>query len=120
MTTNPTVTILPAEFAGIAQVVDGTLNIGGVQIGGLGCDEILVYIRRRSDTLAPIEILAATHDGYAQEELDAQNDEADRYPLGPKEYWRSEAVGKWQCGGRGDHEPHVMDDFCFERDWDPT
>ena len=42
-----------------------------------------------------IEIEIAAHDGPEQEELDLLNFEAERYPLGPKEYWRSKMVGKY-------------------------
>jgi hypothetical protein len=37
-------------------------------------------------------------DQYAQEELDAENAEAERYPLGPKEFWRARMVVNYLYG----------------------
>jgi hypothetical protein len=107
------VVILPAEFVGIAKVHDAVLNVGGLEISlGRGCS-VPVYVRRRASDLSVIEVLLAFHDGYAQEELDAQNDEAARYPLGPKEYWRGEMVGKYHYGS----DNHLMTNEEFEADW---
>jgi hypothetical protein len=58
--------------------------------------------------------MIAQHDGYAQEELDDENEEAERYPLGPKEYWRSKIVGKWTTGA----DKHLITNEEFEADWD--
>lgn len=49
----------------------------------------------------------------AQEELDVENAEAGRYPLGPKEYWRGRMVGKYTYGSDG----HLMTNEDFEADW---
>jgi hypothetical protein len=46
--------------------------------------------------------------------LDAKNEEAERYPLGPKEYWRGEMVGKYRYGS----DSHVMTNEEFEADWE--
>lgn len=105
--------ILPAEFVGMAEIdKDGYLDIGGVKIlapwGTVG-----VYVLRSSDDLSVIEIHMARHDGLAQEELDRENAEAERYPLGPKAYWREKMVGKYRYGT--DH--HLMTDAEFEEDW---
>jgi hypothetical protein len=108
------VSILPAEFVGLAKIADEVLNVGGVEItlGRHACD-LPVYVRRKSSDLSVIEVLIAFHDGYAQEELDAQNEEAARYPLGPKEYWRGEMVGKYTYGP----DNHLMTNEEFEADW---
>ena len=45
--------------------------------------------------------------------LDAENEEAERYPLGLKEFWRSRLVGKATYGIGG----HPMTDAEFELDW---
>lgn len=89
--------ILPAEHVGFAKTEDGILNIGGLEINvgqWARRGEIGVYVRRDSEDLSIMEIHLARHDGLAQEELDRQNEEAERYPLGPKAYWHGERVGK--------------------------
>lgn len=109
---NEPVYIMPAEYFGEAQVVDGLLDIGGLKVpfqGGYGS----VYVRRKSDDLSVAEIHLARHDGFAQEELDHQNLEAERYPLGPKEYWRGEMVGKYHYGS----DRHIMTNEEFEDSW---
>jgi hypothetical protein len=107
------VTVLPAEYIGDAEPVDDTLDIGGVLIRWTG-GAVGVYVRRLSTTLEVVEISLARHDGLAQEELDNENDEAQRYPLGPKEYWRSKMVGKYRTGA----DQHLLTDAEFEEDWD--
>lgn len=92
---NEPVHILSAEYVGEAVVRDGVLDIGGVlvRVTGFinpnvpGGRSLSVFVRRLSSTLEVAEIALARHDGLAQEELDAQNDEADRYPGGPEAYW---------------------------------
>ena len=94
---NEPIYILDTEYLGEAEVVDGFLSIGNLQIPFDGYINSKVesgrsagvYIRRRSNDLKVAEIHIAQHDGYAQEVLDTENEEADRYPLGPKEYWRT-------------------------------
>jgi hypothetical protein len=114
MTETPDRWILPVEFAGVAEVIDGVLTVGGVDIPiGKPIRDLPVYVRRDSSDLSVMEVLMARHDGYAQEELDAQNDAAERYPLGPKEYWRKEMVGKYLYGP----DEHLMTDEEFEADW---
>jgi len=85
--------ILGAEWVGNAEVVDGVLDIGGVKVQWDRKDAS-VYVRRRNSDLSVIEVHLAQHDGLNQEELDRQNEEAERYPLGAKEYWRGEQCGK--------------------------
>lgn len=108
-----TVTILPAEFVGTATVKDGVLDAGGVKVPIEWAEPVCVYVRRRSDDLSVIEIALADHDGLAEEELREQNEEAERYPLGPKEYWRGVMVGHYTYGADG----HTMTDEEFEQDW---
>ena len=73
-----------------------------------------VYVRRisgKTESISVAEIIiSAVGDGYAQEELDAENAEAERYPLGVKEFWRSRLVGKATYGKDG----HPMTDEEFE------
>lgn len=110
--------ILPAEFVGNAEIKDGRLDVGGVklQVGrwGHSGQGISVYVRRSSKDLTIMEIHMTRHDGLAQEELDQENLEAERYPLGPKEYWREKMVGKYTMGSDG----RFMTNEDFEEDWD--
>lgn len=108
-----TTTILPAEFVDSATTVDGVLDVGGVKIRVDWAEPVSVYVRRRSNDLSVIEIAMASHDGLAQEELDWQNEQAARYPLGPKEYWRSQMIGKYRYGS----DRHTMTDEEFEWYW---
>ncbi len=114
------VLILSAEHVGEAVVIDGMLDIGGVVVPfsghGTSADgprHASVYVRRSSADLTVMEIHIARHDGLAQEALDRQNAEAEEHPLGAKEYWRGEMVGKYTTGADG----HVMTDEDFEADW---
>ena len=89
--------IMPAEFVGMAEEKDGVLNVGGLEVntgGWWNTGDIAVYVRRNSQNLQVIEVVMAKHDGLSQEELDSQNDEAARYPLGAKEYWRSKHLAE--------------------------
>ena len=106
------VRILPAEHMGQAQVIDGFIDVGGVKVPWVCRAD--VYVRRRSTDLRVEEILLAQHDGLAQEELDQENEEAERYPLGPKEYWRSKMVGKYLVSVDGG----LMTDADFEAEWE--
>lgn len=95
------VTILPAEFIGVAQAVEDMLDIGGlpVRVPWYADGEIAVFVRRSSRDLSIIEIHMARHDGLMQEEMDEQHRQADAHPGGPKEYWRGEMVGtSHDCG----------------------
>jgi hypothetical protein len=123
-----TVTILPAEWVGkAAHDKEGILTIGtGDNIVRLPLtkgtmprwwkDECVdVYVRRLSSDLSICEILIAQHDGYVVEELDNEKDEAERYPLGPKEYYRTKHVGKLQYA-----DGHLMTNEEFEFDWEES
>jgi hypothetical protein len=120
MTPTPDFYILPAEFVGHAACgSDGKLRIGEgdhvveVDLAHIGSrNKIGVYVRRSSNDLSVIEIHMARHDGLAQEQLDAENAEAERYPLGVKEYWRGKMVGKYTY-----NHGHPMTDEEFEEDW---
>lgn len=122
--------ILPPEFIGdAAHSDDGILRIGTPQSDGSGVVEIRltkgdnprwwstktvqVYVRRWADDLSIAEIQMAQHDGLAEAELEYQNECAEIYPLGPKEYWRSELVGKAIFG----LDKHFMTNEEFEEDW---
>ncbi len=61
-----------------------------------------------------MEVLVAFHDGLEQEELDAQNAEAERFPLGDKAYWRSIMVGRYSYG----RDSHPMTDDDCEEFWE--
>jgi hypothetical protein len=104
--------ILPAEFFGIANAPDRRLAIGGLDLP-VWSDRVAVYIRRNSSDLSIIEIEIAAHDGPEQEELDLLNFEAERYPLGPKEYCQSKMVGKYTYGA----DSHPMTEMDFEEQW---
>lgn len=116
MTEPNTVQILPAEYVGSAQIVDNAITVGGFKVP-LGratkAESVGVYVRRMSTDLSVIEVSLAFHDGLAQEELDQQNAEASRYPLGDKEYWRAAMVGKYQTGLAG----RLMTEEDFEEYW---
>lgn len=119
-------TILPAEYMGeAAHNEQGILNIGTgnnivkVLLGSPGkpgwwnTGTVSVWVRRWAHDLSIAEIHMAKHDGYAQEEIDMENEEAERYPLGAKEYWRAKIVGKWTTGEDG----HLITNEEFEQDW---
>jgi hypothetical protein len=112
MSTEPSV-ILPAEHVGVATVVDGHLDVGGVKIP-VPWSTALVYVRRSGRDLSVAEIAIAFHDGLTQEQFSAQTAEAARYPGGPKEYWRGEMVGKFRTGT----DRHLLTEAEFEADWD--
>ena len=130
MTDYPERFILPPEFLGdAAHGDDGILRIGTPSSDGNGVVEIRltkrnkpgwwhtntvqVYVCRFSDDLSIAEIQMAQHDGLAEAELEFQNEQAYIYPLGPKEYWRSELVGKAAYG----LDKHLMTNEEFEEDW---
>ena len=103
--------VLPAEFAGMAGLDGGVLDVGGVTLSlPVRWSRVPVYVRRSTDDLAIIEVAIALDDSLAQEELDAENSEADRYPLGAKDYWRSKMVGKDRYGA--DEHPMTEEDFA--------
>ena len=62
----------------------------------IGYNPASVYVRRgsgKTDAVSGAEIIiSAVGDQYAQEELDAENAEAERYPLGPR---NSGVLGWW-------------------------
>ncbi len=103
--------ILAAEWVGIAEVVDGILDVGGIKIDYPNRAD--VYVRRSSKDLSIMEIHIARHDGLAVEWLEHQNEEAEHDPQGPKEYWRREMVGKYTYGP----DEHLMTDEEFEATW---
>ena len=119
-------TVLPAEWVGkAAHDKDGMLTIGtGDKVVKLYLNKgtmprwwkdecVDVYVRRFAHDLSIYEIMIAQHDGYAEEELDQENEEAERYPLGPKEYWRTKQVGKYFYGP----DKHLMTNEDFEAEW---
>ena len=127
----PVFTILPAEFVGnAAHGDDGILRIGTPSSDGSGVVEIRltkgdlprwwstktvsVYVRRFTRDLSVAEIHIAQHSGLFDEELAYQGEQAENYPLGPKEYWRSKMVGKYTYG----LDNHFMTNEEFEEDWD--
>jgi hypothetical protein len=107
--------ILPLEHIGQAKTVDGILNIGGLEIPYEESIDgtVNVYIRRESNGLSIMEISIAAHDGLAAECMENELMEADRYPGGPKEYYRGSMVGKNTYGIDG----HPMTDAEFELEW---
>jgi len=104
--------IVPAEYFGVADAPGRRLAIGGIELPAWG-ERVFVYVRRLSSDLSITEIEIAAHDGPEQEELDLLNFEAQRHPLGPKEYWRSKMVGRYRCGP----DQHPMTENDFEEHW---
>lgn len=114
----PPLVIYPAEYVGDLPYPDHTVTIGDLVIHDVhGYNPAGVYVRRISGKTEGISvaeiIISAVGDGYAQEELDAENAEAERYPLGVKEFWRSRLVDKATYGKDG----HPMTDEEFESGW---
>jgi hypothetical protein len=112
-------TIFPAEYVGALEYTDHTVEIGELRINDVhGFNPAAVYVRRISGKTAGLSvaeiIVSVMGDAYAQEELDVENAEAARYPLGAKEYWRGRMVGKYRTGDDG----HLMTDAEFEAEWD--
>lgn len=107
-----------AEFIGNLPYENNTIRVGEHLIHEIhGYNPAAVYVRRlsgKTEGLSVSEIIiSVVGDGYAQEELDAENAEAARYPLGPKEYWRGRMVGKYTYGA----DRHLMTNEDFEADW---
>lgn len=107
-----------AEFIGNLPYENNTIRVGEHLIHEIhGYNPAAVYVRRlsgKTEGLSVSEIIiSVVGDGYAQEGLDAENAEAARYPLGPKEYWRGRMVGKYTYGPDG----HLMTNEDFEADW---
>jgi prophage maintenance system killer protein len=107
-----------AEFIGNLPYENNTIRVGEHLIHEIhGYNPAAVYVRRLSGKTEGLSIseviISVVGDGYAQEELDAENAEAARYPLGPKEYWRGRMVGKYTYGRDG----HLMTNEDFEADW---
>ena len=118
MSERPPLVIYPAEYVGALPYADHTVTIGDLVIHDVhGYNPAGVYVRRISGKTEGISvaeiIISAVGDGYDQEELDAENAEAERYPLGVKEFWRSRLVGKATYG----KDSHPMTDKEFESDW---
>lgn len=106
--------VLPAEFAGMARLDDGVLDVGGLKLHlPVRHTGVAVYVRRYTDDLTIAEIAVDLHGALAEEALDAENAEAERYPLGPKEYWHSKMVGKSPYGP----DQHLMTADDFEEFW---
>jgi death on curing protein len=114
----PALVVYPAEYIGPLPYQDHTLQIGDLVIHDVhGYNPAGVYVRRISGktegiTVAEV-IISAVGDGYAQEELDADNAEAERYPLGAKEFWRTRLVGSATYG----LDKHLMTNDEFDADW---
>ena len=110
--------IYPAEYVGALPYEDHVVQLGNeLSIGDVhGFNPASVYVRRisgKADGFSIAEIIiSVVGDAYAQEELDAENAEAERYPLGAKEYWRGKLVGRASFP-----DGHVMSDDEFEEYW---
>lgn len=114
----PALEIYPAEYVGPLPYQDHTVHVGDLVIHDVyGYNPAGVYVRRISGKTEGISvaevIISAVGDRYAQEELDAENAEAERYPLGAKEFWRARLVGNATYGPDG----HLLTDEEFEADW---
>jgi death-on-curing protein len=114
----PPLVIYPAEYVGALNYADNIVQVGEISISDVhGYNPAGVYVRRisgKTDGISVAEIsISFVGDGYAQEELDAENAEAERYPLGQKEFWRTRLVGKATHG----IDSHPMTDAEFQQDW---
>lgn len=112
-------TIFPAEYIGPLAYDDHTVRVGDLEVNDVhGYNPAAVYVRRVSGKTAGLSvaeiIISVVGDAYAQEELDVENEEAARYPLGAKEYWRGRMVGKARTGA----DQHLMSDAEFEAEWE--
>ena len=99
----PPLVVYSAEHVGELTYSDQTIEVGDLKIHDVhGYNPASVYVRRisgKTDGISVAEIIITViGDEYAQEELDAENAEAQRYPLGVKEFWRSWLVGKAMFG----------------------
>jgi hypothetical protein len=88
----PVTYVSPAESVGIAEIVDGVINVGGVEIElipgqRIGGGQLPVFVRRRQDQ-SVIDIAMSFADGLAMEELAEMDRQAELHPGGPKAYWR--------------------------------
>jgi len=111
--------IYPAEYVGELPYEGNRIVVGGIEIGDVhGYNPAAIYVRRISGKVEGISvaeiIISMVGDAYAQEELDAENAEANRYPLGPKEYWRGKLVGRALYAPDG----HAMTNEEFEQEWE--
>lgn len=109
--------IFPAEYVGELPYNAHTISLGELTITDVhGFNPAGVYVRRISGKTEGISVaeivISVVGDGYAQEELDPQNAEAHRYPLGPKEYWRARLVGTALYT-----DGHTMTNEEFDAEW---
>ena len=97
----------------------GSIQIGDTVINGItGFNPANIYVERLFDmergSMISSIIISFHGDHWAQAESDRESEEAARYPLGPKEYWRTKMVGKYTYG----IDNHPMTNEEFEADWD--
>lgn len=115
--------MLPAERYGTTDAVtnDGAdanthgpfaVDFGGVLICS-SFPEVDIYVRRSIEDLSIVWVGFANSDYLAEEEAMEQHAEANRYPLGPKEYWRPIMVGNYWSSTNGGY----MTDEDFEAFW---
>lgn len=95
---NEAMIIWPPEYVGKVDVSQGRLTIGDLEVFdvGSGYPDAAVYVQRVSGKTEGFVvgkiIIEIIGDGVAQEELDAQNDEAELHPFGPKAYWMAKGM----------------------------
>ena len=108
---------------------DGILNIGtpgpngdglvGIPLtkdgkpGWFSTNEVAIYVTRYSDDGSIAEISMDIEDGLTYCDFDFQSEQGKSSPLGPKEYWRNELVGKHFY----EDENCIMTDEDFEFEW---
>jgi hypothetical protein len=117
--------IMPAECVGVAEVVDGVIDVGGckIELGRPGYNPrqegdcvrggLSVYVRRLFHEGSVFDVALSFGDGLAEEELAEENRQAQTDPRGAKEYWREKSVGHDHYGP----DQHVMTNEDFEREW---
>lgn len=109
--------IYPAEYVGSLGYEENAIHLGDLVVHDVhGFNPAGVYVRRiggKTEGISVAQIvISVVGDAYAEEQLNAENAEADRYPLGPKEYWRTKLVGHASYA-----DGHVMTDAEFEDEW---
>jgi hypothetical protein len=100
------------ERAGIAELTERRLDIGGVKVS-VAYDRMEVWVRRDPDTLEAVDIMIYYGDAFAAEELEELNRQAELHPAGPKEFWRAQMVGIYTYG----YDKHPMTAAEFEEYW---
>lgn len=93
-------------------LVDIPLTKGG-KPGWFSTNEVAIYVTHYSDDGSIAAITMAIEDGLTYCDFDFRSEQGKSSPLGPKEYWRNELVGKhfYEAADR------IMTNEDFEIEW---